>query len=161
MSIDFKNVVGNSTGINNDADASNSIIDKFVDIYSNLTANNLHLLGDIYDNEIEFRDPVHQISGLSALTNYFSGMYQNISQYEIDILSRTQSGNTAYLEWNMKFAHPSLNKGNQIEFTGVSKLRFSEKVYYHHDFFDLGAMLYEHVPVFGSVVRMIKKRAAK
>jgi len=44
----------------------------------------------------------------------------------------------------------------------VSQLRFDfhgfDKVYRHRDYFDAGAMLYEHLPVVGRVVSWLKRR---
>ncbi len=33
-----------------------------------------------------------------------------------------------------------------------------DKVYRHRDYFDAGAMLYEHLPVLGRVVSWLKRR---
>ncbi|WHI49643.1 hypothetical protein P3339_14310 [Microbulbifer sp. MLAF003] len=37
-------------------------------------------------------------------------------------------------------------------------VRFSDKVFYHEDFYDMGAMVYEQVPLLGSLIRKIKSR---
>jgi len=34
-------------------------------------------------------------------------------------------------------------------------------VIYHRDYFDMGAFVYENIPVLGSVVRYTKKRLSK
>lgn len=43
---------------------------------------------------------------------------------------------------------------------GATRLEFDEtgKVCLHRDYFDLGAMLYEQLPLLGAVVRTIKGR---
>jgi len=43
---------------------------------------------------------------------------------------------------------------------GISVIRFDEEdlVVYHRDYFDVGAMVYEHVPVVRFFVRQVKKR---
>ena len=35
---------------------------------------------------------------------------------------------------------------------------YLDKVYYQQDQYDLGAMIYEHIPVIGPVVRFLKRR---
>ena len=40
---------------------------KFVGIYQQLDKSNLHLLNDIYSEQIKFKDPMHEIHGLSEL----------------------------------------------------------------------------------------------
>jgi hypothetical protein len=62
------------------------------------------------------------------------------------------------LIWTMRYAHPRLNKGNEITLEGASHIRYEEKVYYHRDYFDGGRLLYEHVPLLGSVIKQLKKR---
>ena len=55
--------------------------------------------------------------------------------------------------------HPSLRAGDTIRVEGASYLRtHNGKIYYHRDYFDMGAMLYEHLPLLGRIVQRIKKR---
>jgi hypothetical protein len=41
---------------------------------------------------------------------------------------------------------------------GISHLRFGEKIDYHRDYFDLGQMVYEQIPLVGRIIKTIKKR---
>ena len=50
--------------------------------------------------------------------------------------------------------------GKPISVQGTSHIRFTDKVYFHQDYFDGGALLYEHVPVLGSIIQQLKKRMA-
>jgi hypothetical protein len=44
---------------------------------------------------------------------------------------------------------------------GVTELRFTDgKVQSHYDHYDLGAMLYEHLPVMGSLIKLVKSKVA-
>jgi hypothetical protein len=58
----------------------------------------------------------------------------------------------------MTFSHSGLNGGKPVQVRGVTLIRFTDRIYYHEDFFDLGAMLYQHVPVLGSVIRYLNNR---
>ncbi|HDY7901818.1 TPA: nuclear transport factor 2 family protein, partial [Vibrio vulnificus] len=50
-------------------------------------------------------------------------------------------------------------KGACVEVKGVSHLKFEAgKVIYHRDYFDLGEMLYENLPLLGGIIRAIKQR---
>ena len=42
----------------------------------------------------------------------------------------------------------------------LENLKFTDKVYYHEDCYDLGALLYEQVPVLGFATRTLKHRLA-
>ena len=140
---------------------NNKMIDQFVSVYASLNANNVDELDKVYAPNIEFVDPVHQISGLPEVKKYVQHMYENITDYELIVLDSVQGNSTAYLTWSLRFCHPKLNGGNKIEFEGVSKLDFDDKIVKHQDFYDLGAMLYEHIPVFGFLVKVIKSKAGK
>ena len=54
--------------------------------------------------------------------------------------------------------HPRLNRGNEFSVAGVSIIKFNDKIYSHRDYFDLGAMLYEQLPLFGSMTKFIKRK---
>ena len=58
----------------------------------------------------------------------------------------------------MHYQHKSVGGGKMISMNGVSLLKIDNGIYFHQDWFDLGAMLYEHVPVVGGVVRFIKTK---
>ena len=65
-----------------------------------------------------------------------------------------------YVQWIMHFSHPRLQSGRVIEVPGSSFLHFSDsdKGFLHGDYFDLGSVLYQHLPVLGGVVRSINRR---
>ena len=71
-----------------------------------------------------------------------------------------QQGNEAWLSWVMIFAHPRIAGGRPVRVEGATRLQFDAwgKVCLHRDYFDLGAMLYEQLPLLGPVVRAIKGR---
>jgi hypothetical protein len=138
---------------------NNAIIEQFVSIYANLNSGNVDELDKVYHSSIEFIDPIHHLSGLPEVKKYMHHMYENITDYQLTVLDCVQGESTAYLTWTLQFRHPKLNGGKKIEFEGVSKLDFNEKIYKHQDFYDLGAMLYEHIPMFGSLVKIIKTKA--
>jgi hypothetical protein len=61
----------------------------------------------------------------------------------------------------MTYSHPKLNKGQSINVEGMSQLRFSDKIFAHRDYFDVGQMLYEQVPFLGGLIGLLKNRAGK
>jgi hypothetical protein len=60
----------------------------------------------------------------------------------------------------MNYQHPRLNSGKVVSVQGSSHLKgVEDKVIYHRDYLDLGAMLYEQLPLFGRIIRWFKKKA--
>lgn len=117
-------------------------------------------LDRLYSPDIQFTDPLHQINGLPRLREYFAGLYANISQpcfdfHGIDPLAEGEG----YLRWSMSYRHPRLDGGREIRVEGCSHLLWREaRVYRHRDYFDAGALLYEHLPLMGSAIHWLKRR---
>jgi hypothetical protein len=59
----------------------------------------------------------------------------------------------------MHFRHPGLGD-RLISVRGVSHLQINDKIDYHEDFYDMGAMLYEQLPLIGTVTRWLRLRLA-
>lgn len=135
-------------------------VEKFVEIYQKLDSSNLALLAEIYSDDIEFTDPMHHIKGITALRDYFANLYSNVQQCHFEISDSYTCGNNAFIYWTMHYVHPKLASGNTITVQGHSKLLFSAgKIVTHRDYFDVGELLYKHIPLLGGVVRYINKRA--
>ncbi|WP_421219899.1 nuclear transport factor 2 family protein [Aeromonas enteropelogenes] len=133
---------------------------RFVALYQQLDRQQLHRLSEVYADEVIFIDPAHRIEGLAALSDYFAALYQRLAYCRFVITSQQQQGRQAWLGWTMTFSHPRLRGGKPVTMEGATRLELDEegKVCLHRDYFDLGAMLYEQLPLLGSLVRTIKGR---
>ena len=134
---------------------------KFVDTYQQLSIGNLGLLANVYHQDIVFIDPMHQLTGFDSLKCYFEKLYQQLSYCEFKIEQVIVQDNEAAIYWQMCYQHPRLNSGKVVSVQGSSHVRGSgDKVIYHRDYLDLGAMLYEQLPLLGRIIRWLKVRAA-
>jgi hypothetical protein len=128
--------------------------------YAGFSLPTLATLDSIYTQDVEFRDPVHTMHGCLALKSYMRRMASNMTHYRIIYQDELVGPNSAYLTWEMEVAHPRLKGGQPFTVRGMSQLKFTGKVYYHEDSYDLGALVYEQVPVLGVVARGLKQRLA-
>lgn len=136
-------------------------ISNFIETYQRLDKHHLHLLADIYASDIEFQDPLHKINGLTDLHQYFEKMYANVTHCHFVIHDSFHIENKAAVYWSMNLQHPKLRSGKTIVVDGHSHLIFEQdKIRYHRDYFDIGSMLYEHIPLVGYAIQMIKQRAS-
>lgn len=134
-------------------------LNAFSEFFSLLDYKNLPNLAEIYTDDLHFIDPIHQVSGLESLTAYLQDMCQGLKFCRFVFHSHSESGSGAWLAWTMYYAHPKIAGGKELVLEGATELRFDgDKVCYHRDFYDMGAMLYEHIPVIGALVRWIKSR---
>lgn len=128
--------------------------------YEQFSAATIARLDDIYTPDIEFRDPVHVMHGSLRLKGYLRGMAGSISHYKMRYIDEAVTEYGAYLTWELDYAHRSLRGGDIITVRGMSRLLFTSKVYYHEDSYDLGALLYEHIPGLGFATRRVKQHMA-
>lgn len=138
-------------------------LQKFIDIYSQLATDNLDTLEQVYHPDVTFIDPLHRVEGYQALLNSFSHSYSNIVQCDFVIDDYFQSDDKqAAIYWTMTFRHKTLNKTKPVIVTGHSHIKAKDnKVIYHRDYLDLGAMIYECVPILGMAIKAIKQRAVQ
>ena len=135
-----------------------SIVAKIMDFYRDFSGDSISSIDELYTQDIEFTDPVHTLIGSLALKAYLKRMASNMLHYEMKYLDIVESEGIAHLSWEMTFAHKSLNGGQVILVRGMSLIKFTSKVYYHEDSYDLGSLVYEHVPLFGKMTKFLKKR---
>ncbi|MEQ8821987.1 MAG: nuclear transport factor 2 family protein [Sumerlaeia bacterium] len=133
-------------------------IDRFKTIYNQLDATNVNLADELYDPAIRFVDPVKEIQGLENLKAYFRDLYDGVEECRFEFTHEIASGNAATLCWVMHLRHGKLKPKETVQVPGASYLEFGDKIIYHHDYFDLGKLIYERVPVLGGLIRTIKNR---
>jgi len=138
-----------------------SFLETFAERFTALNKDNLDLLGELYSDDVLFRDPLHEVHGLGAVRRYFAELYANVEtlHFEFHGFDEVAEGE-GYLRWTMRYRHPRLRGGEEIAVEGCSHLRWRDRVYQHRDYFDAGALLYEHLPVLGGVIAWLKRRLA-
>jgi hypothetical protein len=140
-------------------DTKTPLIERFKSYFKILHESDPSQLCDLYSEQILFKDPVHEIHRLVELEDYFTSLCADLSDCRFEYLDEMITDHAAYVKWIMHFKHPKL--GNRlISVRGVSHLKISDKIDYHEDFYDMGAMLYEQLPLIGNVTRWLRLRLA-
>lgn len=136
-----------------------ALLARFSQFYTTLDIARLADLSDVYHRDIYFVDPVGEHQGLSSLEAYFRLLLSNLSTCSFTLADIQHHEQQATVCWHMTYSHPRLRRGSLLSLEGISQLRFAEqRVIYQRDYYDLGAMLYEHIPLLGGVVVKLKKR---
>lgn len=135
------------------------VLSRLCEFYRHLEMSQLPQLSRIYHPHVVFIDPVSHYDGVDALERYFSQLLKKVNYCRFEIQPPLLQGDEASLFWQMEFSHPSLKKGQAMFLHGASHVRLSDnRIIYQRDYYDLGAMLYEHLPVLGGAVRAVKGR---
>jgi len=117
------------------------------------------VVDQFYHEEVEFSDPVEKIKGRDGIKKYYGNMYKNVKEIRFDFSEMVSQGDTVVGVWVMTLKTDSLNGGESFQVEGNSVIRFKDgKAIYHRDYFDMGAFIYEKIPVVGWLVRKVKDK---
>ena len=138
------------------------MIDRFERFYQGLATGTLDQLADVYDEQVVFIDPVAEHVGLAALNGYFRRLMRKCRSCSFDVTIHRQSSTLAFVSWLMRFEHAQLRLGQPIRVHGMSQITITDdRVGQQHDYYDMGAMVYENVPLLGFVVTGLRRRMAQ
>ena len=135
---------------------SNLLHKRFLALYQDFNTLNLGDLSAVYSNDVVFKDPVHELHGLASVRGYFDNLGKNLTACRFEFQQQALAEGHGFIRWQMLYAHPRLAGGRELSLAGATYIEFNERVTLHQDYYDLGAMLYEQVPLLGAVVRRLK-----
>jgi hypothetical protein len=138
-----------------------ALIAQFKQAYADFSVDTLGSLRELYANEVVFIDPVHRVEGLGALERYFAASANNLRFCRFEFLDEAINEHSAFFKWAMHYSHSKIAAGSPLQLQGASFIKFAERITYHEDFYDMGAMVYEHIPVLGFGVKRIKTIIAR
>ena len=147
-----------SQGKQHAGQAPAGLLVRFQEVFQELRHDRLALLDEVYASDIVFEDPLHRVAGLAQLKDYFERMYEGVESIGFEFGDVIEAPGQAMLTWTMRMTHRRLRAGEELALPGASHIRFGERVHYHRDYFDAGALLYERLPVLGGIVRAIRAR---
>lgn len=129
---------------------------RYAAFFDTLSRQRLSQLDALFAPDAHFRDPFNDVRGMVAIRHVFDHMYATIERPRFAVLHRATAGDVAYLKWRFTGAL----RGRQIEFVGLSEVRFNPQglVTEHLDYWDAGAVVYERVPILGALVRVVRRR---
>ena len=130
-------------------------LDAYAAFYETLTPESLDRLEDLCAPDVRFRDPFNDVTGVAALRAILQGMFRDVAEPRFEVTDRAVSGRTCYLRWTFTYGSARTRR-----IDGVSEVHFDEsgKVIAHLDHWDAAGQIYEHVPVLGGLIRLVKRR---
>lgn len=140
-------------------------LSSLIEFYESFSLDSIGKLNEVYDDSIRFVDPIHEIVGIDELTRYFQHVCNSSVTFMITDSGEFEGGYKAFMRWEMQYSHQSLYGGKQLKLQGMSFIECSteaenaaSKVVFHQDYYDLGAMIYQHIPVLGFAVRKVNQK---
>jgi limonene-1,2-epoxide hydrolase len=136
---------------------TNELVTLFKQSFARLDPKTELPMARLYDPNVVFEDPFHKVHGREALTACFKKLNSNVEYATFEFTNEIVTCNSAVLTWVMTLR--TLFPKQTIVVPGVSMLNFTNRIISHHDYFDVGAMMYERLPLLGRLLRWIKKKA--
>ncbi len=135
---------------------------RIIKYFNEFSPEKMEILDLFYDANIEFVDPAAKLKGLSNLKDYYAAVYKNVKTIHFDFHEIHQDADTYCTTYTLTLSVNGLNSGKKYSVEGMSILKFNQKnlISYHRDYIDLGAMVYEKLPVVGALIKVVKKKLA-
>ncbi len=130
------------------------------DFFNSLNKNRMDLVEKFYDPDIHFMDPMVDFKNRIQLQSYYEKLYKNVESINFAFMAEAKEGDTQMVAWKMTLVAQKFNGGRPVIVDGISHVRFGGKegkAIYHRDYFDMGAFVYEHVPVLSWLIFQVKR----
>lgn len=136
-------------------------LDRLIDFYERLQPADLARLPQLYATDARFKDPFNEVQGTVAIAAVFDHMFRRLQHPRFVVTERVDGGEQAFLTWDFLFMLPGEHSERRIR--GATHLRFDAegRVRLHRDYWDAAEELYEQLPVLGSLMRWLKRRARR
>jgi len=112
----------------------------------------------LYDEHIQFQDPLQRVSGLDAFAELNRRFLVRARRLAITVEDMAEQDNVLFASWRMHFA-PRL--GPELTLEGASHLRVREgRILYQRDHFDIAGGVASAVPGLSSLYRAVLTRVS-
>jgi limonene-1,2-epoxide hydrolase len=118
-------------------------------------------MGAFYTGEAWFKDPFNEVRGLAEVQGVFRHMYVALAQPHFVVTGQLVDGAQCFLSWNFVFRFKRFSPEVWQTVRGGSHLQLNADglIESHRDYWDAAEELYEKLPVVGSLMRWLKRRA--
>jgi limonene-1,2-epoxide hydrolase len=134
---------------------------RLVALYETLVPADLPGLRGVYADDARFKDPFNQVQGVAAIARIFGHMFGKLDSPRFRVIGIVADGDEVVLTWDFTFRTRGAGAA-ALCIHGASHVRFNPQgqVAMHRDYWDAAEELYEKLPLLGTLMRWLKRRAA-
>ena len=134
---------------------------RVVTFFETLTPDSVAGIGQIYDPQARFKDPFNEVAGVPAIQRIFDHMFASLHEPRFVVTQQVVQGDQCFLTWEFHFRFRTYRPAQHQIILGASHLVFTSTglVTLHRDYWDAAEELYEKLPLLGSAMRWLKRRA--
>lgn len=142
-------------------DAPSAPAARIIAFFETLSPGKLSELSAVYTPDAAFKDPFNDVRGVAAIARIFSHMYTALDRPRFVVTGTVTQGNQCFLTWDFEFYFRRFDTTRLQTVRGASHLQLTDAglIAQHRDYWDAAEELYEKLPVVGSLMRWLKKRA--
>jgi hypothetical protein len=132
-----------------------------VRFFETLTPASLGDIGQIYAAEARFKDPFNEVVGVPAIERIFAHMFTALHTPRFVVTTQVLQGSQCFLTWEFRFRFRTHQPAQEQVILGASHMMFGPdgRITLHRDYWDAAEELYEKLPLLGSLMRWLKRRA--
>ncbi|MCW8107420.1 nuclear transport factor 2 family protein [Alteromonas ponticola] len=137
-------------------------VDEFCKYFEQFHKSPSENLRKFYTKDVEFIDPMNHLRGLAEINAYFTKFNEKVAACTFDIFSVDKCLNkehdSYYISWTINLSLRS-DPTKLIQSDGVTHLKVNKTgIFYHRDYFDVGQLVYENIPLLKWIIKAIKTR---
>ena len=145
-------------------DTPESALQRVVHFFEHLQPADVSRMAEIYTPDAQFKDPFNEVQGLPSIEHVFAHMFEALQAPRFVITNQVLQGTQCFVTWDFLFAMQRMDGGQTQTIRGATHFVLREeaglwRVAVHRDYWDAAEELYEKLPVVGSLMRWLKKRA--
>lgn len=133
-------------------------VDAYCAFLESVTPDSLLQLRNLVAEDVHFRDPFNDVTGIDKMLAIFDDMFETIGPCTFDIHERTGDAGHCFITWTLT----GTLFGKPWRADGASELRFTDQglLSEHIDYWDAAQGVYEYFPILGRILRMLRRRLA-
>lgn len=135
---------------------------RVIDFFEQLTPVDVQRLAVVYHDDARFKDPFNEVEGVAAIAPVFQHMFEALDVPRFVVHAAVAEGDQCLLTWDFRFRLRRFAPEREQIVRGATHLVFGPdgRIALHRDYWDAAEELYEKLPVLGSLMRWLRRRAA-
>jgi ketosteroid isomerase-like protein len=136
-------------------------VTRAIEFFEQLSPAGVASLASVYAPQAHFKDPFNDVQGVPAIEAVFAHMFEALEQPRFVVTGRVVQGTQCFLTWHFLFAFKGYQRGLTQTVRGASHLVLGPdgRITHHRDYWDAAEELYEKLPLLGTLMRWLQRRA--
>ncbi len=112
--------------------------------------------------DVRFKDPFNDVQGVENLRKILAKMFDDADDISFTMREQAGDGLVYFLRWDFSCRPKSRFLRSPWKVNGISVVSFTEAglIKEHVDYWDAAEQLYEHLPLIGGLLRLVRRPLA-